>query len=57
MRIHDRRGYFASVGLAHQEGRIGAGPPRVVVIGDQFRAVGHVTANASFEAYSIAAID
>src|SRR5216684_328553 len=47
----------ASVGLAHQYGRVGAWTGWVVVIRNQFHSIRHTTADAAFEAHAVAAID
>ena len=57
MGVHDGGGNVASVGLAHQERRLRAGVGRIVVVRNQFHAVAHAGAHATFEADAFAAID
>src|SRR5882672_4931973 len=57
MDVHDGGCDVASIGLAHQECRLRTGLRRVVVIRNQFHAIAHAGADATFETDAFAAID
>ena len=57
MRIDNGRSDIASIGLAHQQRGMRSRSRRVVMIGNEFDAVGQAAAHAAFEADAIAAID
>ena len=57
VRIDDRRGDVATVGLAHEERGPRANGRRVVVVGDERGSIGEAATDVAFKANTVSAID
>ena len=57
MRVNDGGGDVSPIRLAHQEYRTRTGLWRIVVIGNEFHAVGHAAPDAALHTYAVTVIN